>query len=196
MGKVKRLFKTILSKIPKEIENQDEIYFHEDSYCQVELIPKENLSSLTDENKKIIDFGREHSVDNYFSEIYMRDDNKFKTSIRQIQVKDFEQILLKNGFDKKGFVYTGYSSYKEKCKNTNAYVIEKAVIYCDFKEDLIENIWIDGFRYSGDSKFISHMILCLYEIGIMWDLILNDWDVCETIDLQDKNQIENYIKEI
>jgi hypothetical protein len=30
----------------------------------------------------------------------------------------------------------------------------------------------------------------------LWNLILNDWDVCETIDLQDKNQIEIYIKEI
>jgi hypothetical protein len=107
MRKVKRLFKTILSKIPKKIENQDEIYFHEDIYCQVELIPKKNLSSLTDENKKIIDFGREHSVGIYFSEIYMRDDNKFKTSIRQIQVKDFEQILLNIGFEKREFVFTG-----------------------------------------------------------------------------------------
>jgi hypothetical protein len=196
MRKVKRLFKMILSKTQKKIENQDEIYFHEDSYCQVELIPRENLSNLTDENKKIIDFGMENSVGIGFSDIYIRDDNKFKTSIRQIQVKDFEKILLNIGFEKRDFVYTGYGSHKEKCSNTNAYVIDKAVMFCDFKEEIIQNIWIDGFRFNSDSKFIRQMVSGLNEIGIKWDLILNDWDVCQAIDIQDKNQIEIYIKEI
>jgi hypothetical protein len=92
-------------------------------------------------------------------------------------------------------VYSGYGNYKEKCQNTNAYSIDRATIFCDFENGLIKNIWLDGFRFNSESKFGKEMTEGLFQIGIQWKLILNDWDLTEKINLKDKSEIELYIKE-
>lgn len=173
----------------------DEVYFHEDFYCQVELLPLENVHELETENKKIDEFAKEHYDGTGFTNIYAREEPKVKTSERKIQLEEFESFVISLGFEKIRNVYSGYGSYKEKCQNTNAYSVDGATVFCNFREGLIYNIWLDGFRFNNESNFVKEMTEGLFQIGERWSLTLNDWDLTENINLKDKSAIELYIKE-
>lgn len=174
---------------------EDEIFLHEDLYLQVEIVPCENSDDLITENDEIKEFSKEHSDGVGFTDVYVRDDQKITTASRNISLEEFEKILLDCGLTKLESVYSGYGQYKEKCIDTCAYKIEDAVIYCDFDNGLVKNIWIDGFRFNSKAEHKDKMISSLNSIGKRWDLILNDWDLSETIDLESKEQIRNYISE-
>jgi len=173
----------------------DEIYLHEDLYCQVELLPLENTNTLETENKKIDEFAKEHSDGAGFTDIYARDESKIKTSEKGIHLDVFESLIISLGFVKMRNVYSGYGNYKEKCQNTNAYSIDGATFFCDYKNGVINNIWLDGFRFNNESDFVKEMTEGLFQIGKKWKLTLNDWDLTERINLENKFAIELYIKE-
>lgn len=175
--------------------NSDEVYLHEDFYCQIELLPLENTSELETENKKIDEFAKEHFDGAGFTDIYARNEHKVKTSERKIPLEEFETFIISLGFKKMKNVYSGYGNYKEKCQNTEAYSIVGATIFCDHKSGLIDNIWLDGFRFNNKSSFIKEMTEGLFQIGEKWRLTLNDWDLTENINLKNKSEIELYIKE-
>jgi hypothetical protein len=137
--------------------NSDEVYLHEDFYCQVELLPFENSNELKTENEKIDEFSKKHFDGTGFTDIYGRDEQKTKTSDRNIKLNDFEPFVISLGFEKMRNVYSGYGNYKEKCQNTNAYSIDGATIFCDFEDGLINNIWLDGFRFNNKSQYVKEM---------------------------------------
>lgn len=174
----------------------DEIYLHEDLYCQVEILPVENINNLKSENKKIDAFAEEHFDGNGFTDIYQRTETNVKTVERNILLDDFESLIISLGYKKMKNVYSGYGSYKEKSENTCAYSMDGAVIFCDFEENTIKNIWLDGFRFNKDSSFIKQMVEALFQIGKRWKLTLNDWDIPKNIDLTNKLEIEKYIQEV
>lgn len=190
---IKQNNKSEKDKVKKD--DNDKLYFHEDFYCQVELLPRENLSVLEIENEKIEDFAEKHSDGFGFTDIYVRNGQKIKTSDRKIELGDFEKVMLESGFQKYSNVYSGYSSYEEQCKNTLGFKLDSSVVYCDFENDLIKNIWIDNFRFSNSSDKKEQLINGLFAIGEKWNLILNDWDLTETFDLMSKSEIERYISE-
>ena len=173
----------------------DEVYLHEDFYCQVELLPIENLHELETENEKIDEFANEHFDGAGYTDIYSRSKQKVETSKRNIQLDEFDQFVISLGFQKMRNVYSGYGNYKEKCRNTNAYSISGANIFCDYENGVINNIWLDGFRFNNDSNFIKEMTEGLFQIAKRWELTLNDWDLTKNINLKDKSEIELYIKE-
>ena len=191
-----RLWNKLFGKKEKESE-YNVIFFHEDLYCQVEILPRENIINLDLENEKIKDFGELHNDGGLgYTDIYMRGEQKNKTSERKIRLADFENLILENRFLKKDAVYTGYGNTQEKCNTTNAYFLDSAVIYCDFGEnDIIQNIWLDGFRFNKKSAHKTLIIKVLNEVGKKYNLILNDWDLCEKIDLEVQDDIKSYIEE-
>ena len=192
MGFLKKLFG---DRSENEMD-ATEIYFHEDLYCQVEIIPRENSVNLDLENDKINEFSEEHFDGVGYTDVYARDGHGIKTCERGIQVDELDELITNIGFEKKNEIYTGYGAYKVKCKKTIGYHLDGAIIYCDFDENqLIQNIWIDGFRFNGKSTFKPQMIQALNELGKRWNLILNDWDLCEKIDLEVENEISSYIDE-
>lgn len=190
---------SFLKKFTKQNSSSDKkknrLYFHEDLFCQVELLPFENFTDLEKENDKIEDFAQKHSDGFGFKDIHVRGEQKIKTSDRKIHVNDFEKILLENGFQKYTDVYSGYSSYEELCTNTLGFELDYSVVYCDLENDLIKNIWIDNFRFSNSSDKKDQLINVLFAIGEKWNLILNDWDLTQTFDLKEKDEIRKYISE-
>ena len=56
----------------------DAIYFHEDSYNQVELIPRRNLFYLRKENESINNFAEENFDGFGFKDIHVREENPVK----------------------------------------------------------------------------------------------------------------------
>lgn len=63
--------KTGHSKLTKtEYKAKGTIFYHEDDFRQIEIVPKENLSDLLKQADNIADF----SAENGYSNIYVRDE--------------------------------------------------------------------------------------------------------------------------
>src|SRR5690242_17149154 len=121
-----------------------EIYFHEDDYCQQELLPRDALAYAEAEVKKIAEFADAHRApdDAGWTDIYVRP--KSPVSFRSLCMKkeDFGAIISPHlpPFD---LVYTGYSNYRERCRKAAAWgTAQHNAIFADWdNESVITNVW-------------------------------------------------------
>lgn len=168
------------------------MFFHEDDYCQIQLLPLENWEYLILEADKINRFGIEHAAGTGFSDIYLRPPAPRKLSERQITVNDIEQILNKSELTRFDEISTGYGvSYRELCDNTTGYGGKAYVLLYDFKNDIVENIWmlIRGRDDTAKEKFGK----ALFELGQRHNLVLMDWSQSALTDLRHIDAINDYL---
>lgn len=156
------------------IEIIDSIYFHEDSYGQIELVPIENERFVDEEIRKITNFSEEHKAEDGFgwTDVYVRNDPKKNIFDYKIKKIDFEELFEATGghIEK---VYTGYSSYREECKNTNAYKLDEIALFYSYKDDYISDIWFDF--YLEDEGAAKNLYLILKVIANAYDVLFVHW---------------------
>ena len=163
------------------------IFYHEDDFCQIEIVPKENLSYLLKQADNIADF----SAENGYSDIYIRKENKVRLKSREIDKTELEKLLTELETEKHTEVITGYGSdYRVKSENTIGFGKEYSAVYFDFENDKVKNIWITNLFGLNQDKVVD----VLSKIGEKWNLVLMDWNSSELIDLSNKEMINKYIK--
>lgn len=175
-----------------EVFDGPTIFYHEDDYLQIEIIVNEYIEKVDSEANKIKTFSEEQFDGIGFKDLYIRtDENKIELSDRKILITDFENILISLNFEKINYVLTGYgNSYKSLHKNCFAFLKSGTNIFYEYKNNIIENIWLD----INHSEIAKNLINFFLQIGLEWNLSLQDWNQSITIDLQKKEEIENYLK--
>jgi len=168
--------------------------YHEDDFCQIELIPIENYDFIKNEMSKLHEFSEKHKVGNGigWTEMYMREENPIKTIDKNIYLNEIENILNKcsTKFDK---VQNDYGKYAQDCSNTISYGINpNSSIFIDFtNEKIIENIWMNIFITGLNEKEDSHNIL--YNLSLNFDFILVDWGWEYFESLKNIEKIDEYL---
>lgn len=167
------------------------IFYHEDDYLQVEILPSENYTNLKIESEKVETFAKEHFDGEGFTDIYVRNDkNKVKLSQKQIAPKELEEILSLIGLNRIANVLTGYGqTFREPRKDCIAFGKDYCAVYYSFKDNIVQHIWFTDHWSMDREKLAS----CLHEIGQWWDLVFQDWNLAVTIDLKEKNSIDQYL---
>jgi len=167
-------------------------FYHEDDYLQIEILPCENSAILEDESDRVDAFSKENFDGQGLTDMYVRNSaNKVELSQRAINISDLEIILSSMGMDRTEKVVTGYGqSYRISHNNCIAYGKEYHVIYFDFEGEIVQHIWITQPWLMNQERLID----CLYNLGLKWDLLLQDWNLLETIDLKNKKAIIDYLK--
>lgn len=168
------------------------VYFHEDDYCQIELLPIENLGFCLKQTGLINEFANAHKEGNSYTDIYMREDNPISMHDKKVLI-----TLLENSLDgvlpKFDEVCTGYSSYREKSKHTNAFgQDENVVMFYDSKDNFINHIWFTlDISKENDIMVARDMFHALSKLG---EFIIVDWgwDFVEKINNLEK--IESYLQ--
>lgn len=191
----KTITDTLYNCDTSELES-NEVYFHEDMFCQVEFFPAENLFYLQNENKKINDFADEHFDGLGYTDIYIRNEKPVAIFDKKIHVEKLNDLLIGLGLKRIDRVYYGYSSTKWISKNTTAYIFKTAKIFVDQKEMIVENFWIDGFRFHEDEMVKTKLKEVLFKIGCEYNVVINDCDLSLTIDLKNELEIEHYLNEV
>ena len=174
-----------------------EIYFHEDDYCQQELLPREAFAFAEAELKKIGEFANRHRDPEGagWTGLYVRP--KPPVSFRAVGMtkESFDTIVTPHlpPFD---LVYTGYGSYRERCRKAAAWgTSPQNSIFADWNEDdIIANVWTQFFE--SNEKSISTASRAVAALGRIHSLIYVDWGwsfACEIVNeaafaarLQDK----------
>lgn len=191
-------FKNFFNK-PKTIPVQPDeglaIYFHEDMYCQVELVPRENMLHLQGEIEAIEKFAAENFDGQGYTDLYERKGDPVAISQSKISVGEMDKCLLHNGFAKADTVYYGYGAERIKAESTHAYRFYKCDVFVEHKSDIVTALWIDGFRFQTVDAITDNLKDTLLDIGNKYNLILNDWDQTITVGLSKESEIENYLNE-
>lgn len=174
-------------------KKEKDLFYHEDDYLQVEIISKSNIfeqrKTLSDINYDFSEYG--------FSNIGFRTAKKKPTSSLNINVNEFKEYLKKYSLIQFNKIYSGYSSNSTPKENIISYGFEDYAILFDFKNKIVQNIWI-VFSPKLKMPFPSYSNLskALYLIGDIYDMILVDWNEEKIINLNSKKDIENYLNEL
>lgn len=153
-----------------------EIYFHEDDYCQQEILPREALAFVEAEIEKISEFSEAHRAPGGmgWTEMYVR--QKAPATFRALGMKreDFEAVISPHlpAFD---LVYTGYSSYRERRRKAAAWgTSAHNAIFVDWDDEgVVGNVWTQFFEVDEKSLLVASKAVAA--IGALRSLIYVDW---------------------
>lgn len=179
--------KTHTTPIPV-VENA--LFFYEDDFCQVELVPRQNLPFLTNEIQIVNQFAAEHSSEHGYTSTYLRNDPPVELETKQIHAALFEETVKISGLERAVAVVTGYgSNYREECKDTVGYSKGYAAIYYSHNNGMVKNVWITNYFIINKDRFTEFLLQC----GLKWDLLLVDWNTSVVIDICNREEIEKYL---
>ena len=150
---------------------KNEIYYHEDDYCQVEMLPSESLTWCTAQMDQIEESSVKNWSGNGWDEMFIREPEPIKIAQRNIvilqAVKDLCPPL--DFYDK---VFTGYSSYREVSKQTVAAISDiDSRVFISSDGDVISKIWLQINDNFGDLKCRNALI----EFMASHRLFIVDW---------------------
>lgn len=171
------------------------IFFHEDDYCQIEILPKENYNYCIAQCSNIEDFANNHmDADGCgYTDIYIRNNNQIPLSTLNLS-KDYLKKCMENILPKFDRVETGYSSYRIEAKNTCAYGFnENITVFFDYDEnDIIQNIWLTLDIY--EKNDITNTEKLLHKLSETSELLLVDWGWSEAYLLTETEPIVQYLR--
>lgn len=162
-----------------------EIYFHEDDYCQQELLPRDALAYAEVEVKKIAEFADAHRApdDAGWTDMYVR--AKRPVTFRALGMKKEDlDVAISAHLPMFDLVYTGYSSYRERCRKAAAWgTAQHNAIFADWDDEgIITNVWAQFFE--SDEKSLLAASKAVVALGMVHSLIYADWAwgyACEII---------------
>lgn len=165
------------------------IFYHEDDFCQVEILPNENFNALIKQAHNVQQFAAKHFDGAGYSDMILRDDHKIELSERGINPIELETILSQLGSQRHTSVTTGITPGEMTSENTIGFGKNYRGLFYDFESDTVKNIWIAGFL----EVDLDKQAKVFNELGEKWNLLLIDWNSLELIDLKNKSQINKYL---
>ena len=164
-------------------------YFHEDDYCQIEYLPKENFSAASAVAAAINEHAEKTFDSRGWTGCYVRNEATVPVKSKQFKMTAFVELLLKEGFSEYPAVTTGYSTAVFACDNIRAFKKQSIVLCAGFKGSIIENIWHNTSPDRADHEIYRHFLLVMAE---KYNLLLADWRKSIVVDISNPSEIDKY----
>ena len=139
----------------------------------MELVPSENFQWLTDISRKAND----------------PDEEGVKLSERNISSLELENIINPLDLDRKQTVLESDGQTKQEQRDCVAFGKSHEAFFYNFKDNVVQYIWFIGHWSMNKMKLANF----LHEIGIRWNLLLQDDNLQLTIDLKNRVAIDDYL---
>jgi hypothetical protein len=172
-----------------------EIYFHEDDYCQQQLLPRSATAHAVAEVKKIGEFADAHQVQGGlgWTDVYVRQEAPPEFRTLNLKREDLAAIVspILPVFD---IVYTGYSSHREKCEKTAAWGrSQQCALFADWDDDgMVANVWAEFFDREEDS--IRAASKAVTALGKVHPLVYVDWAWGYTCDASEEEAFASMLR--
>jgi len=170
------------------------IYFHEDDFCQIEILPVENLAFCLKQAGRITEFADEHREGVGFSHMYMREDASASLRSKKILAADLKNLLMGilPEFDE---IYMGYGRYRETCEFTNAFgQNENVVLFYEQEAEFVKNIWLK--LEVGNSADIESAMGIFGVLSQMGEFLIADWEWGFVEVLKNVGSVMDYLEEL
>ena len=178
-------------KTPRKGNTNSVLFFHEDVFRQIELVPKENISSVKQQCTQINDLSQDNCDCSSYTDVFIRNENPIELAVKQIAPVDLENMLTDYKFRRASEVLTGYGEkYRISAPDTAGFGHDYAGIFYNFKGNAVNAIWLTRLEEIDQ----DNLELFLNNAGLKWGLLLVDWTATEFIDLSDRQAIINYLE--
>jgi len=170
-----------------------EVYYHEDDYCQLELIVETNGLWCAEQMGLIDDFAAAHKAEVGWTDMYMRADNPTSLSTLSISRTQFASTMPSSmpPFDR---VFTGYSTYRSECKRTIAFgPHESLVAYAEFDDnDVVSSVW-----FAFDLRSVDDVVVATELTAVLsnWPVLIADWGWSKLIRPNEAEALTQYYNE-
>ncbi len=170
-----------------------EIYFHEDDYCQIELVAAENQGFCAQQMGLIDSFAEQHQSGAGWTKMFIRTDNPSPLSSKLISRRSLSERMPITApqFDQ---VFTGYADYRERCNGVAAWGPGSGVaLFVESNpDDVVTAVWFDLWIASQREQQVAlDLLRSLSDL----DCLLADWGWSRLYQLNDSRGIEQYIAE-
>lgn len=173
--------------------NEKAIYFHEDDYCQIEILPLSLWDYCIEEIKKISNFAANHQAEIGWTNIYLREEAPKSFAELSISINELKEKIEKTMFTYSR-VTTGYSTYVEECQNCLAWGIGEGdfTLFVNSVNDKIINaMWLDfGIVKNYNFPLVLETFRNLPNFN---QLMIADWRWEQVANIGDEKSLENYL---
>ena len=184
----------VILKAEKEVPNS--VFFHEDNYCRIELLPVQNLLTRQCGVGETERYAAAGFTGNGFLNICDRDEANCPLGDIIIDKKGFKALIMPLALFYFDTVYTGYSSHRELKKHARGFGFENYILYFEFRDDIIINCWLDYNPIADElNVYPERLQNVLLKLGLAYGLILIDWNECLTVNLANKHALLDYMQE-
>jgi hypothetical protein len=166
--------------------------YHEDDYCQTQLLPIANHKHCRYQLGEIESFSSQHETEFGWTDMYVRPDAPQTLVATRITVIELQQALghLMPPFDR---VTTGYSIYKQPCRNTIAFGSDtNLILFAEHDCELITTLWL---TIHGLSEHDTELAFRVFRLMSQWELLLVDWSMPALVTLDDTDAVSQYLAE-
>ncbi|OWA35212.1 hypothetical protein B9G55_11115 [Saccharibacillus sp. O16] len=170
---------------PKDAQKEDvqnenahirTLFFHEDDYAMLELIPTNRQDQMAVELEQIRTFADEHRTEGGYTDLYVHQSDPKELAGLRIPLAKVERAIASFAapYDQ---VITGYgSSYRVECQNIRAFgPNEETVLLCEHEQGMIHKAWMllnieDREQYEWTLKLLHTLagIAPLVLADLMW----------------------------
>lgn len=173
---------------------EDSIFFHEDFYREIEVIPQENYFSIV---ASLLDNFNPNDEDiNGFISITLREDQKIKTEDLNIQFSAIKQCLKEYVIKDFKIVKTGYSNTITIKKNTVALGFERIALFFELTStSIVKNIWLCQSIDLPKISIGNNLFNALHILGKEFSLVLVDWNEEIAVRLSSSKAVTTYLKD-
>lgn len=148
------------------------MYFHEDDYCQVQVLPERSYEKCCRELGLIDQFATDHALEGGgWSNMYLREvDDEQETKLR-LSSDEAAQRLDKHGRCVSQ-VATGYSSHREPATGVRGWLLFEAELFVEADDrGTINAIWVGRVPCGSEDALAA----ALLDIQVHEHLIVVDW---------------------
>ncbi len=177
-----------------EEEKVRSLFFHEDDYAMLELIPSKRREEMAAEMEQIRTFADEHRTEGGYTDLYVRQSDPRELAELQISLAEVERAVsaLASPYDR---VITGYgSSYRVECEGIRAFgPNEEIALLCEHGEGRVHKAWM--LLNIGDREQYDLSLKLLQALAGIAPLTLADlaWGV--QVELRDEKAVRQYLDE-
>jgi hypothetical protein len=171
-------------------KNNLPIFYHEDFYRQIELVPEENYFATG----RFIDElppkeGSIYGINN----ITVRPEQKITLLERNITVEEINKILSPISLLYSENVTTGYGQSMWKEKKIFVWGFEQFGLFVKYQKTLIEAIWLSDSPVFPQLKTSKHLANAIFRISKQYSLILIDWNKEIICRIRSENDVKEYL---
>jgi hypothetical protein len=169
------------------------VYYHEDDYCQLELVAEANRQWCAEQMGQIDEFAAAHKADVGWTDVYARPDNPTPLATLNLSRTAFTEAMPASmlPFDR---VFTGYSTYRSECKGTIAFgPHDSLVAYVELADDdVVSCVWFTfDLKLPADVTIATELARSLSR----WPVMIADWGWSKLLRLTDAAALRDYYDE-
>jgi hypothetical protein len=175
----------------------ERFFFHEDDYGQIEILPLSDWGHCAEQLRVIGEHGETHRVPGGagWSKIYLRPEAPRTLASHKIPMRDFSACIPPE-LKPCGRIYTGYSTYRERCRRTRGFLLgPHAALLVAWEPTLstkiVSQCWLVPGRFAEGKR--GFLVTALAQLGRLKDLLLVDWRG-SLVDLKDPDSVGNYVE--